>query len=413
MLSRVDEPTHPDDLLAEARKVDLTDPRLYASERPERIWRTFRRAGGPVRSHGLRDHWAITRHAQIREVLRHSDRISSAKGNHLGEKPSDVVASAAAGGMSLLVSDGEAHAEMRRVLGAAFTPRLMRRVTDSTRELARRLVTEAMEQPAADFVQAVAVPLPAFVICDLLGVPEADRPEVVRLTKTAFGGSGHTTSGAQMAAHTELFSYCHRLVTEKRRTPGEDVVTALAQAQFMGRPMSRTMAVMNCHDLIAGGNETARHSSGAAALTLVTEPEFWRQLRAGEADPDVATEEILRRETPVNHIMRVLINDLTIAGVSMRAGDFVTLWLRSANRDEDVFDAPEELRAARRPNPHLGFGHGPHYCVAALLARIEVGAVVRALAGLVRTAELRAEPVRLESNFFRGYRSLSLALNHR
>ncbi|WP_051723655.1 cytochrome P450 [Micromonospora chokoriensis] len=413
MLSRVDEPTHPDDLLAEARKVDLTDPRLYASERPERIWRTLRRAGGPVRSHGLRDHWAITRHAQIREVLRHSDRISSAKGNHLGEKPSDVVASAAAGGMSLLVSDGEAHAEMRRVLGAAFTPRLMRRVTDSTRELARRLVTEAMEQPSADFVQAVAAPLPAFVICDLLGVPEADRPEVVRLTQTAFGGSGHATSGAQMAAHTELFSYCHRLITEKRRTPGEDVATVLAQAQFMGRPMSRTMAVMNCHDLIAGGNETARHSSGAAALTLVTEPEFWRQLRGGEADPDVATEEILRRETPVNHIMRVLVGDLTIAGVPMRAGEFVTLWLRSANRDEDIFDAPEELRAARRPNPHLGFGHGAHYCVAALLARIEVGAVVRALAGLVRTAELRAEPVRLESNFFRGYRSLSLALSHR
>jgi cytochrome P450 len=409
----IDEPSHADDVLEEARKVDLTDPKLYAGERPERIWRTLRRAGVPIWSRGMRDHWAVTRHDQIREVLRHSDLLSSEKGNHLGEKATDIAASAAAGGMSLLVSDGPTHAEMRRVLGAAFTPRLMRRLTDSTRELARRLVSRAVAEPCVDFVEAVAAPLPAVVICDLLGVPESDRPHVVRLTQTAFGGSGDRTSGAQMAAHTGLFSYCDELIAAKRRTPGEDVATVLAGARVHGQPMSRAMAVMNCHDLIAGGNETARHSSSAAALTMVTAAGFWAQLRDGRADPDVATEEVLRHETPVNHMMRVLVGDLHIDGVTMRAGEFVTLWVRSANRDEDVFDDPDRMVPTRWPNPHLGFGHGPHYCIAALLARIEVGAIVRALAEVVATVELGGAPVRLESNFFRGYQSVPLALGRR
>src|SRR5438067_4593633 len=413
MPTNPDESCHPDDVLEEARTVDLTDPRLYGTERPERIWRTLRRAGVPIRSRGIRDHWAVTRHEQIKQVLRHGHLLSSEKGNHLGEKATDIVASAAAGGMSLLVSDGPGHAEMRRVLGAAFTPKLMRRLTDSTRQLARQLVSRAAAEPGVDFVAAVAAPMPAVVICDLLGVPDSDRGHVVALTQTAFGGSGYRTSGAQMAAHTELFAYCDALIAAKRRRPGDDVATVLAGARVDGRPMSRAMAVMNCHDLLAGGNETARHASSAAELTMVTEPVFWARLRGGDADPDVATEEILRRETPVNHMMRVLLDDLHVDGVTMRAGEFVTLWVRSANRDEDVFDDPDELRATRWPNPHLAFGQGPHYCIAALLARIEVGAVVRALADLVEGAELTGEPTRLEANFLRGYRSVPVSLSRR
>jgi len=404
---------HPDDVLDEARTVDLTDPRLYATDRPERIWRTFRRAGRPVRSPGLREHWAVTRHGQIREILKHSHLLSSAKGNHLGEKATDVVAGEAAGGMSLLVSDGPEHAAMRRVLGAAFTPRLMHRLTGSTDDLARRLISRAADEPVVDFVQAVAAALPAAVICDLLGVPESDRDHVIGLTQAAFGGSGHVTSRDQMAAHTQLFVYCAELIATKRRHPGEDVATVLATAEVDGRPMSREMAVMNCHDLIAGGNETARHTSSAAAVTMVTEPAFWRDVRQGRADVTTATEELLRHQTPVNHMMRVLVGDLEIAGVAMRRGEFVTFWVRSANRDEDVFDSPDEMRAARRPNPHLGFGFGAHYCVAALLARIEVGAIVRALVEIVAGAELVEEPARLESNFFRGYRSVPIALRRR
>lgn len=408
MTSRGEEPLGPDDILDEARKVDLSDPELYAGERPERIWRTLRRAGVPLWSPGLRDSWAVTCYRQIKEVLRNGHLLSSQQGNHLGEKATDVLASPAAAGMSLLVSDGPAHADMRKVLGGAFTPRLMRRLAHSTREMAHRLVSDAANESDVDFAGAVAAPIPALVICDLLGVPSGDRERVVQLTQAAFGGSGHVTGDAQMSAHAELFSYCDELIESKRRWPGEDVATVLAGAQ-----MSRAHAVMNCHDLIAGGNETARHTSSAAAVTMITDPAFWTDLRQRRADPDVATEELLRRETPVNHMMRVLLDDLTIGGVTMRRGDYVTLWIRSGNRDEEVFEAPEEMRAGRRPNAHLSFGQGAHYCIAAMLARIEVGAIVRALADVVGDAELRGEPVQLESNFFRGYRSVPITLNPR
>jgi cytochrome P450 len=413
MTIRADDPTHPDDVLDQARRVDLTDPKLYAGERPERIWRTLRGAGVPIWSSGLRDHWAITRYKQIRDVLKYGDALSSQMGNHLGEKATDVMASAAAGGMSMLVSDDPAHAEMRRALGAAFTPKLIRRLTGSTQELARRLVTEAVAEPSVDFVDKVAAPLPAVVICDLLGVPESDRVEVVRLTQAAFSGSGYDTSFDQLAAHTQLFAYCDELIASKRRNPGDDVATVLANAQMYGKPMRREIAVMNCHDLIAGGNETARHTSSAAAVTMVTEPAFWKELRDGRADPDIATEELLRREIPVNHLLRVLLDDVRVAGVTMKRGEFVTLWVRSANLDEEVFDSPEELRADRRPNAHLTFGLGAHYCIAAFLARIEVGAILRALVDIVGDAEPRGEPTRLESNFFRGYRSVPIALTRR
>ncbi|RPK85456.1 Steroid C26-monooxygenase [Streptomyces sp. ADI97-07] len=401
------------DILERALEVDLTDEKLYASELPEQVWRTLRAYGKPVRSHGLRDHWAVTRYRHIEEVYRQGDAFSSEMGMHLGEKESDTLAGPAAGGMSLLVTDNPAHAEMRRALAAAFTPRLMRKLKDSTLDIARTLVARALDEKSADFVDAVAAPLPAIVICDLLGVPESDRDHVLRLTRSAFSGSGYATSNSQLAAHAELFSYSDHLIQEKCRNPGEDVATVLANATMYGRPMDREIAVMNCHDLIAGGNETTRHTSGAAALTMVTHREAWQGLREGSTDVAGATEELLRFEAPVSHVMRVLLEDTEIGGVTLRRGEYVTLWLRSANRDEDVFDGPEELRFDRKGSGHLAFGHGAHYCIAAVLARIEVEAIVTALCEQVADAELAGVPQRLESNFFRGYRTVPLALTRR
>lgn len=394
----------------QAAGVDLSDARLYATELPERIWRTLRRTGRPIRSHGVREHWAVTRHQHITEVYRTGERFSSELGMHLGEKATDDLAGPAAGGMSLLVTDAPAHTEMRKALGAAFTPKRMRQLADSTDAVARELIGRAATGKPVDFVSAVAAPLPAIVVCELLGVPERDRDRVVALTQAAFSGSGYATSASQVAAHAELFGYCDGLLTSKRKEPGDDVTTVLAHATMYGKPMRRDVAVMNCHDLIAGGNETARHTSSAAALTMTTHRGAWAPLRAGQGDLDRATEEVLRFEAPVNHVMRVLREDVELGGVVMRRGEFVTLWLRSANRDEEVYDCGDELRLDRTPNKHLSFGLGIHYCIAAVLARIEVRAVIRALVELVADIEPVGPPQRLESNFFRGYRTLPLVL---
>lgn len=399
--------------LAEALRTDLTDPALYATDRPEEVWAALRRHGRPVLLRGSRPHWAVTRHAQIREVLQNTAWLSSEQGNHLGDKPTDAAAAAAAGGLSLLVSDGDRHAAMRVALSAGFRPRLLRRLTAQTHAVARRLITAALDHDEVDFVRAVAVPLPAEVVCALLGVPAEDTAHVVALTGTAFGGVGSATAVQQMTAHAELFAYCDRLLSRKQARPEDDIASTLATARIDGAPVPRQMAIMNCHDLIAGGNETARHTVSAAVLTATEERPFWVALRRGEADLGIATEEMLRFETPVSHVLRVLRADLTVAGVTMSAGDLVTLWVRSGNRDEGCFPAATTLDPHRRPNPHLAFGHGPHYCIAAELARIEVAAVLRVVVDLVAGVEVVARPTRLRSNFFRGYERVPVALTPR
>jgi cytochrome P450 len=410
--TRVDQASHPDHILDEVLKLDLNDPQLYAGERPETVWKTMRSAGVPLRMTGRRDHWAVTRYHQVREVLKNSHLLSSEKGMRLGEKASDGRAGEAAGGMSMLVTDDPAHTEMRRALEGAFAPRQMRRLTDSTQALARRLVSEATAQPSVDFIEAVATPLLSTVTCDLLGVPESDRVYLAGLTSTAFSGSGHASEAAtaQITAHVQLLEYCDKLIASKRRSPGDDLVTLLAQAQMYGRPLSREMAIMNCHDFILGGNASARYMLTNIPMSMISQRPFWMQLRSGDADFAIATEEMLRCECPVNHVMRALLDDLQVGGVVMRRGDLVTLWMRSANRDADVFDEPETMRPIKRRHTHLSFGHGPHYCIAAYLARIEIGALIRALAELVSDAELSGTPRRLESGLLRGYRSVPISL---
>ncbi|HZB32284.1 MAG TPA: cytochrome P450 [Streptosporangiaceae bacterium] len=403
-----------DDDLDEVLAVDLADPSLYGGERPEQVWRTLRRAGTPVRSQGEFPYWVLTRYAHIESVYHATGSFSSEKGMQLGvERSSALLAAEAAAGKMLIVSDDPAHAEIRKAIGSAFQPRMIRRLTDNTLAIARDLVAAAATGEPVDFVAEVSAKLPATVICDLLGVPPTDRQWISGVTQTAFGDPGPDHAATQVAAHTELFDYCDHLVNTKRREPGEDVATALTTATLGGRPMSQEVAVLNCHGLISGGNETTRHAGSAAALSMVTWPGQWELLRAGRASVDDAAEETLRFSSPANHVMRVATADHEVGGVTIRAGEFTTLWLGSANRDEDVFIRPDDLDFTRRPNRHLTFGLGGHFCLGAFLARMELRSLIQALLEQVDAVALAGEPQRLVSNFLRGYTRLPLTLEPR
>lgn len=402
-----------DDDLEQVRKVDLGDPSLYRTERPERIWRTLRAAGVPVHLQGRRDHWAVTRYHQVKEVLRHSELLSSEQGMRLGEKATDEAAGAAAGGRSMLVSDDPKHGQMRKILEPVFTPRAVRRLAESTGDLARRLIADAVAQPSVEFVEDVVAPLLTAVSCDLVGVPREDRRFVAQLCQAAFSGSGDITGPAQVAAHVELLGYCDELVLAKRRNPDDGAASLLANARIDGRPLPRSSAVMNCHDLVLGGNASARYVLTGLPVTLRRQRPFWEQLRDGCVDFDAAAQELLRGEAPVSHVMRTTLGDLDIAGVRVPRGEIVTLWLRSANRDESAFDRPDELRLGVPRRAHLSFGGGPHHCIAANLARLEIASLLRALAEQVVDAEPTAPPVRMESAFLRGYRAVPVTLRPR
>ena len=237
--------------VAEALDTDLSDPALYATERPERVWEALRRHGRPVWMPGRRPHWAVTTHAQIRHVRRAPPGSPRSRGTTWATSP-PTLRPPLRRRTSLLVSDGDRHAAMRAVLSADSGFRPLRRLTAQTRAVARRLINGALEHGEVDFVRAVAVPLPAEVVCALLGVP-AEETRMSSLSPVRPLADRVGDGGRADASHAELFAYCDSLLSRKQARPDDDVASTLAAARIDGAPMPREMAIMNCHDLIAGG----------------------------------------------------------------------------------------------------------------------------------------------------------------
>lgn len=393
---------------------DLADPAFYADDRPEEVWRALRERGDPVRSGGDRDYWILTRYEHVDAVLRNTTSFSSEKGMQLGTgEVESLRAAAAVAGKMLIVSDSVAHRAIRRAIGKAFTPSMIARLEGSTLATARGLVRDAAQGRPVDFVTTVAAPLPAIVLCDLLGVPAADRDHVAALTRTAFGDPVLGKAMPQEAANADLFAYCEDLIDDKRRTPAEDVATVLATAEIGGARISPHVAALNAYGIIAGGNETTRHAACTAATSMHQWPEQWRLLRNETAGIDGAVEEILRISSPANHMMRCATEEVRISTAVIEPGEFVTMWVGSANRDADVFDDPDRMVFGRNPNRHLTFGGGSHSCLGAYLARLELRCLLRALVEFVAESVPAGKPTRLLSNIMRGYTEVPLVLTPR
>lgn len=391
--------------------LDLTDPELYASELPEALWARLRRDRKPYRTPGGHGFWVLTRYPHVAAVYRDVRSFSSERGMMLGtDRDAARSAAIAAAGKMLIVTDPPRHAHLRGALNSAFTPRMLHRLRQTIDRTARSLVRRAADGQERDFVTEVAAKLPGYVICDMMGVPPGDWEYMIDLTGTAFGAGPVTGAQAQAEAHASIFLYYADLVARRRREPGEDLVTALAHGRVSGRELTEDEAVLNCHGLITGGNETTKHASTTALLALVADPAQWAWLRANPEALDTAVEETLRYASPAMHVIRTVVRPVEIEGVRIAPGETVSLWNGSANRDEEMFDEPDRFVPARHPNRHLTFGVGEHFCLGAGLARMELRAILRELCGTVREAELTAAPRRLRSNFLRGYVSTPVRL---
>lgn len=393
-------------------ELDLTDPELYASERPEQVWAQLRRAGRPYRTPGRQGVWVLTRYAHVAAVYRDTGSFSSERGMMLGtDRDAARAAAADAAGKILIVTDPPRHAHLRGALNSAFTPKMVDRLRRTIDTTAHELIRAAANGSPCDFVTDVAAKLPAYVICDMMGVPRSDWEYMHELTAIAFGGGQRSGPSAQAEAHANIFMYYTDLVARRRQDPGDDLVTALARGRVMGRELTDDEAVLNCHGLITGGNETTKHASSAALLALLAAPEKWAWLRSHPDALDTAVEEVFRYASPAMHVTRTATRPVEIGGARVEPGAVVSLWNGAANRDEDVFARADEFLPDRRPNRHLAFGVGEHFCLGAGLARIELRAILRELCETVRDAELLGPPERLRSNFLRGYTALPVRLS--
>ncbi|MFE5096964.1 cytochrome P450 [Streptomyces sp. NPDC056638] len=391
--------------------LDLADPETHARHDLSDIWRTLR-AEEPVHRHRAAGSapafWVVTRFADATEVYLSPDRFTSERGNVLA---SLLQGGDSASGVMAAVTDGPRHRDLRRVLLKAFSPRALTGVVEKLEKAGNDLVAAAVGRPECDFAKDVAGQLPLQAICDLLDVPEKDRAFLLGLTRTALSSDEPDQSPFDVwQARNDILAYFGELAKHRREHPGTDAVSVLATAEVGGRPLTMDEVVANCYSLILGGDETSRLAMIGAALACVEHPDQWQALKSGEASIDTAVDEVLRWTTPAIHFGRTATADTRLNGVPIAAGDIVTVWNASANRDEAAFTAPDRFDLARTPNKHLSFGHGPHYCVGAYLGRAEIAGMLKALRDQVDRIELTGEPRPIYSSMLSGFSSLPVRL---
>ncbi len=386
--------------------------------------------------------WLVLRHADVESVMARPRLFSSWLGATQIRDPGTPEALGYVRQM-MLNMDPPDHSRLRRLLGRSFTPRAIARLEDGIRGHARAICDRVFDGPQgeSDFAQDVAADLPLLMLADVLGVPRQDRlllfdwsNRVIGYQDPDYAGSAEfdPAEGTAMARQAlavrpvpdqagrlpdprtrggmaDLYAYAHLLAEEKRRDPGDDVMsTLLAQIDDDGGQVSLAEFENMFWLFAVAGNETLRNGLPGACIALLEHPDAQAVLRADPSLMPVAVEELLRWWTPVMTFRRTATADCALGGQRIRAGDKVVVSFTSANRDGAVFRDPDRFDLRRHPNPHLVFGHGPHFCLGAHLARVQVRALFEEILARTTSLHYAGQPAYLRSNFQRGVKKLPI-----
>ncbi len=354
--------------------------------------------------------WALTRHADIVAVSRQWQTFSSGReGATLNADRPDMELA-----RMLIDMDPPEHTRVRGLVNRGFTPKAIKLLVDQYVEVTQRLIDEAMAWGDVEFVSAVASELPLIAIAEMLGIPFDDRHKVFDWSNRMIGATDPDYSGGLEdagAAAAELYMYAQELATDRRASPRDDIISILVSAED-GDQLSEHEVNVFVLLLSVAGNETTRNAISHGVLALIEHPEQRERLRADPTLVDSAVEEILRWATPVNTFRRVAQTDVELHGEKIREGDSVVMFYVSANRDPAVFEDPHRFDVGRHPNPHLTFGGGgPHFCLGANLARVEMRAVFAELARRCERIELTGDVHRLRNSFINGIKTLPVRLS--
>jgi len=395
--------------------LDLVDPMLYSDGDAPAIWRRLR-ARDSLHWQQVDDRngfWSVVTYDDADRVLRDWAVFTSERGTLVDLLGHDDPA----GGRQLAVTDPPRHTDMRGRLHKALTARAVDRQRDMITGLVAELIEPLGDGGVFDFAQATLA-LPMAVSGTLMGVPRQDWPWLSRLTTVCIAADDPEYQGPDgkqatlAAAHRELFAYFQDLVEVRRDQPGDDLLSVLIETTFEGRHMSPGEITSNCYSLLLGANVTTPHSPNfVMAEFLGTE-----LLADWAAHPEVdatATEEALRWASPVNHFLRYATQDVVLHNTPIAAGDAVVVWLGAADRDERAFPDAEVFDLRRKPNKHLAFGAGPHYCVGHSLARLTLRILFSELFERFDDFRAAGPAQRLRSNFVSGYKHIPLTAKRR
>lgn len=402
--------THPDATapISGCPVFDPTDPSCYRSTDYLAAWREARR-GAPVQrlvSAAFGPYWSVTGHAAASQVLAAPELFTSTRGMRMGAPQAAV---RAASGQMLVVSDGPQHQRVRGALAPWFQHRVL---AGSLQTLRRRLegrLDALIGDRPVEIVTGLAEVLPTWVVCDLLDVPEADWDELAGLAGLAFREE-EAGQVARQAASAGIFAYFAERLEERREHPGEDLVSSLLRGQAEPGGLTDEEILLNCDGLINGGLGTTRHAISGTILAMAEHPDSWHRLTQDQRLLGSSVEEVLRWTSPPMHMMRTATRDVRLDGAELAADDRVVLWIPSCNRDETVFARPDEFLIDRRPNPHLSLGAGPHYCIGAALARLELRTLLQVLSARVARIVPAGGAVRSASTFLHGLDRLEVTL---
>jgi len=384
--------------------VDLTDPESFALGQP---WESYRwlREHDPVHFHPETDgpgFWAVTRYADVRTVSRDTRTYSSWLG---GVTAGDSSPKQLAGQRQMLLyMDAPDHVRHRRLVSATFTPRAIRSWEVRVDKRAATIVDAVAERGECDLVSDIASELPTQVVADLMGIPSDDGSHLAHLTEIMHSNNMSMHDKDRTAAAEEALRYCRDLAAAKRKSPGDDLATLLVQAEYEGTGLADRELMWFFLLLINAGGDTTRNLVSGAMEILLQRPDQWASI---VANPDslmpTAVEELLRFVSPVVHMRRTAVVETKLGERTIAAGDKVVMFYPSANRDETIWPDADRLNLARTPNPHMGFGGGgPHLCLGAHVARLEISALIGQLARRLPDLQLAGPIRRLTSTFITG-----------
>jgi len=409
--------------------IDLTDLDRFAAGFPHDTFTRLRRAA-PVWRHPPTAHtpdgesfWVVSRHADVTAVAADAATFSSVSGGARaggGTLIEDLPRGFAAG-VLLNMMDDPRHRRIRRLVTPAVSPRALARLEAELRARTATIVDAALARGACDFLVDVAAELPLQATAILLGIPQADRHDILAWANATLDYDDRDLgeqSAKTRAAAAAMFAYGARLIEEKRRRPADDVLSAVVHGRVAGddgapAPLTDLELQMFFNLLIAAGSETTRNSLAIGLLALVEHAGAWRALARERALLPTAVEEILRWASSTTYNRRTATRDVELRGQRIAAGDKVTLWWTSANRDEDVFAEPFRFDVRRDPNPHVAFGSAGHFCLGAGLARLEIRLVIEALLDRGAEIALAGPVVWMRSNKHHGVRYMPVTLHTR
>jgi cytochrome P450 len=397
----------------------LVDPKAFADGRIHDAFAQLRRDAPVARIEvdGYTPFWAVTRHADILEAERRSEDFSSGDGPVTLTSRAAQERAAATGfnaARTLVQMDGDEHRAMRQLTQGWFMPQNLRKLDGRIREVARSFIDRmAGFGGECDFSRDIALLYPLRIIMEILGVPEADEPLMLKLTQEMFGGEDQdlNRSGAAVdataamdgvrAAVMDLARYFSAVIDDRRRSPRDDLASVIANGQIDGRPLGLSEIIGYYVITATAGHDTTSNTTATGLWAAAQDPEVVSALKADPSLIPGHVEESVRWASSVRHFMRTATRDVELAGQTIGKGEPVMLCYLSGNRDETVFERPFEYDL-RRPNRHIAFGYGPHVCLGQHLGRMEMRIFWEELLPRLESLELSGEPSLTAATFVGG-----------